>query len=164
MPRFGRLLASLALVATSGCGVHYGFSANNAFSGVKTMAVRMFDNKTTSPEIQQEMFEAMRTELRKRLGVRDAPEDQANAVVTGVIQEYQPDMAVDMSADPTRVSSRRRLQIRVDVSIVDVNKKILFERRGLIATADYPDRGEVEARRKAITNLVNDIVTGAQTQ
>jgi hypothetical protein len=163
MLRSGRLLASLALVATSGCGVKYSFNGSNAFSDVKTMAVRMFDNKTTSPDLQQEIFEAMRNDLRKRLGLREASEDAADAVVSGVIQEYQADMAVGMSADPTRVSTRRRLAIRVDIQIVGPNKAVLFERRGMIASADYADRGEVDARRKAIANLMNDIVTGAQT-
>jgi hypothetical protein len=163
MPRFGRLLASLTLIAVSGCGVKYSFTGNNTFSKVKTMSVRMFDNKTTSPDLQQELFEAMRTELRKRLGVGEAPEDQAGAIVSGVIQQYQADLAVGMSADPTVVSTRRRLEIRIDIQIVGADKAVLFERRGMLATADYADRGEVEARRKAITNLVNDIVTGAQT-
>jgi hypothetical protein len=163
MRRFGRLLASLVLVAASGCGVRYSFTGNNAFSDVKTMAVRIFDNKTTSPDLQQELFEAMRTDLRKRLGVREASEEEAEAIVSGVIQQYQADMAVGMSADPTRVATRRRLEIRVDIQIVGQNKAVLFERRGMLASADYADRGEAEARQKAIANLLNDIVTGAQT-
>jgi hypothetical protein len=153
------------LVAGAGCGVRYGFSGGGLDPDIKTMAVTAFDNKTTSPDLQQELFEFMREELRRRLGVRDAPQDRANAVVTGIIQQFQADLPVGVSADPTQVSTRRRLQITVDIQITRTdNKKSLYEARGLVATADYAERGEVEARKKALTTLLNDIVSGVQSK
>jgi hypothetical protein len=126
------------------------------------VAVLNFENKTTSPDQQQELLEQMRVELRKRLGVRDAPEAQANALVTGTIQSFQLDMPVGISADPTQVSTRRRLQIIVDVQIVKDDRRVIYEKRGVTGTADYAERGEPDARRKAIDMLVSEIVTGVQ--
>ena len=158
------LVAATAATAAAACGVRYSFSGGGLGPNVRTMAVILFENKTTSPDLQQELFEQMRGELRRRLGVRDAPQDRANAVVTGTIQQYQVDLPVGVSADPTQVSARRRLQITIDVQIVNDKRTVLFEKRGLSASADYAERGEPDARKKAIELLVNDIVSSTQSQ
>jgi hypothetical protein len=159
-----QLLGNLALVGALACGVHYSFRAGGFPPRIKTMAVLQFENKTTSPELPQELFDVMRTELRGRMGLRDAPQDKANAIVRGTIQQFQEDMPVGVSADRTQVSTRRRLQITIDVTILDDKGAILYDRRGLAASADYAERGEEDARHKAIAALVNDLVDGAQQQ
>lgn len=130
------------------------------------MAVLPFDNQTAAPEIQSELFEIMRRELQKRLGVRDAPQERADALVRGTITTYDADVPVAFSADPSQaVSARRRLQITVDVEIVDqTTSKVLWQRKTLRAEGEYAERAEPEGRRKAIDRLVNDIVEGAQSQ
>ena len=71
-----------------------------------------------------------------------------------------------MQREPSQaVSARRRLQITVDVEIVDqANGQVLFQRKGLRGEGDYAERDEPEGRRKAIEKIVNDIVEGAQSQ
>lgn len=130
------------------------------------MAVLPFDNQTPAPEIQSELFEVMRRELQKRLGVRDAPQERADALVRGTITTYDADVPVAFSADPTQaVSARRRLQITVDVEILDqTTGKVLWQRKTLRAEGEYAERAEPEGRRKAIDRLVNEIVEGAQSQ
>jgi len=122
-----------------------------------------FENHTPSPDVQQELLAQMRSELRRRLGVRDAPEDKADAIVRGVIVEYQPDIPVAFSTQTT--SARRRLQITIDVEIFDVGKgKVLFSRKGLRREGEYAERADADGRRVAIEKLVNDVVEGAQSQ
>ena len=130
------------------------------------MAILPFDNQTPAAELQNELFESMRKELQKRLGVRDAPQDRADALVRGAIVGYDADVAVAFSADPRQaVSARRRLQITVDVEILDqTTGKILWQRKALRAEGEYAERAEPEGRRQAIQKLVNDIVEGAQSQ
>src|ERR1043166_38601 len=164
MRRSGVFLSSLLLATTTSCGIRYSFSGGGLGPNIRSMAVVMFENKTTSPDLQQEIFEQMRGELRRRLGVREAPQDRANAIVSGTIQQYQVDLPVGVSADPSQVSTRRRLSITIDIQIVDEKRTVLFEKRGLSASADYAERGEVDARHKAIELLVSDIVTGTQSQ
>ncbi len=163
MRRFGGFLASAAVIASTGCfGIHYGFRSGGLPPRIKTMSVLQFENKTTSSELPQELFDVMRTELRSRLGLRDAPQEKANAIVRGTIQQFQEDMPVGVSADRTQVSTRRRLQITIDVTFIDDKGLILYERRGLAASADYAERGEEDARHKAIETLVNEMVEGAE--
>lgn len=166
MTRSGRFLSALLLASLAGCGVHYGFSKGAFPANVKTMAVLPFDNATASPDVQRELFEAMNSQLDKRLGVRDAPEARADAVVSGKITGYEADVPVSFSANPNQaVSARRRLQITIDVKIVEqATGKVLWEQKGLSASGEYAERAEAEGRQQAIKQIVDQIVTGAQSQ
>lgn len=159
------LLLTVCLVV-SACSFPYGFAGGGLPPHVKTMAVLPFENETPSSELQLELHDALRRELRDRLGVRDASEDRADAVVRGTIRAYDVDVPVAYSADRDRsVTARRRLQITLDVAIVDqTTGRILWQRNGLRADADYAERAEGEGRRDAITRIINDIVEGAQSQ
>lgn len=164
MRRSGLLIASALLaIGLAGCRFPYGFKGGGLPPEIDTMAVLPFDNKTPSSTIQQELLAQMRSELRRRLGVRDAAESQAKAIVRGTIVDYQQDIPVGFSTQST--SARRRLQITVDVEIYDVRKgKVLFSRKGLRGEGDYAEREDAEGRRLAIEKIVNDIVEGAQSQ
>jgi hypothetical protein len=148
------------------CGVRYGFSEGAFPSHVRTMAILPFDNQTPAPELQNELFESMRKELQKRLGVRDATQERADALVRGTIVTYDTDIPIAFSADPRQaVSARRRLQITVDVEILDqTTGKVLWQKKGLRAEGEYAERAEPEGRRQAIEKIVTDIVEGAQSQ
>ena len=74
-----RLLLLALLVAA--CRAPYGFAGGGLPPHVKTMAVLPFENETAAYELQRELHEALRRELRGRLGVRDAAESQADAIV-----------------------------------------------------------------------------------
>jgi hypothetical protein len=156
---------SLVLLLTVGCWP-YGFVGGGLPSHIKTVAVLPFDNETPVPELQREIFELMRRQLQGRLGVRDASEARADAVVRGKILRYDADVPVGFSADPQQATTaRRKLQIIVDVEIVDqTTGRTLWQRRALTADADYSERGEASGRRQAIERLVNDVIEGAQSQ
>lgn len=162
MPRSG--LCSVALLLAAGCV--YGFSGGGLPAHVKTIAVIPFENETTSSEIQRELVDALRTELRDRLGVREAPESRANAIIRGTIQRYEVDIPVAYSADNRATTTAlRMLQIVVDLELVDqVTGETLWERKGFVADGKYEERGEPAARREAIGRVVTALVEGAQSQ
>lgn len=161
---FSSLLPLLLLA--SACITRYGFAGGGLPAHIRTIAILPFDNETPSPELQREILEAMRRELQPRLGVRDAPEARADALVRGIVHTYDLDIPVGYSADPTQaVTSRRKLQISLDVEIVDqTTGKTIWERKGLRAEGEYAERDEAGGRRDAIKRIVNDIVEGAQSQ
>lgn len=156
----------MAVSLTTACGIRYGFSQGAFPSHVRTMAILPFENQTASPELQSELLERMRRQLQSKLGVRDAAEERADAIVRGKIVGYDADVPVTISADPRQaVSARRKLQITIDVEILDqTNGKILWQRKGLRAEGEYAERAEPDGRREAIDKIVNDIVQGAQSQ
>jgi hypothetical protein len=166
MRRSGALSLAALLVLAGGCGVRYGFAGGGLPSHIRSMAVLPFENETASPELQRELLELLRRALRSRLGVRDGTEATADAIVRGAIKTYDVDIPVGFSADPQQaVSARRKLQVTIDIAIVDQsNNRVLWERRGLRAEGEYAERAEADGRRAALEKLVSDIVEGAQSQ
>lgn len=144
----------------------YGFSGGGLPSHVRTVAVAQFDNQTATAELPRELGEALRAKLRDRLGLRDASEKKANAIVRGTIQRYEIDIPVGYSAtNKAATTATRSLELRVDIEIIDqVTGKTLWQRKDLTAQAQYQERGEAEARKKAIDQIVSSLIEGAQSQ
>lgn len=166
MKRFG--IVSLVLALTVGLtGCLYSLSGGGGLpKHVRTVAVIPFENETANPELTGELHQELRKALSDRLGLRDATEQKATAVVSGKITSFEADVPVSFSADPTRATSaRRRLQMRVDVTIVDnTTGRILYQRTGVSAEGEYAEREEAAGRKQAIQRIVNEIIEGAQSQ
>jgi len=160
-----RLTTSVALLVATAC-FPYGFAGGGLPSHIKTVAVIPFENDTPSPELQREIYDALRKGMQSRLGLREASEANADALVKGTILRYDVDVPISYSADPRQVTgTRRRLQIAVDIQIVDqTNSKVLWEKKGLQVDGDYAERAEVAGRKQALEKLINDVVEGAQSQ
>ena len=161
MRRFG----VLSLVLLTGC--LYSLSGGGGLPRhIRTVAVIPFENETANPEVAGELHLALRKTLGDRLGLREAPENRASAIVTGTIRKYEPDVPVGFSADPAlATTARRRLQVVVDVKIVDqTTGKTLYERAGLQAEGEYAERSEPAGRKQALDRIVSDIIEGAQSQ
>jgi len=164
MRRFGVLISSLLVCALSGC--IYSFAGGGLPPNIHTMAIVTFDNQTPVPEVPKELYDQMRKELQKRLGVRDAPQERADALVHGVISSYDADVPVGFSANPQQaVTARRHLQLTIDVEILDQsNGHVLYSNKSLRGEADYAERAEQEGRTQAIAKIVQTIVEGVQSK
>ncbi len=165
MKRSGAISGFLLLFALTGC--IYSMSGGGGLpKHVRTVAVIPFENETANPELTSELHSELRREMERRLGLRDAAEERATAVVRGKITKYEPDIAVGISADPARATSaRRKLQIVVDVEIVDqTTGKTLYQRNGVSGEGDYAESEEQNGRKQALQRIVNDIIEGAQSQ
>jgi lipopolysaccharide assembly LptE-like protein len=158
-------LASLSALALGGC--LYGFAGGGLPSSIKTVAVLPFDNQTPEPTLTQEVSRAVRDAVERQLGLRQAAEPRADAVVRGSITRYEPDLPVAYTGgDSSQVTvTRRQVQITVSVEILDQKRgKPLWQRNGLVVRGDYQPGQEGEGRRKALDDLVVNIVEGAQSQ
>ena len=164
LPRSIRRFGVVSVLAIGGC--LYKFSGGGLPSHIRTVAVLPFENQTAAAELTLELSEALRRAMHSKLGLRDASEARASAVVRGIITRYEPDVPVAFSADPNQATSaRRRLQISIDIEIVDqTNGKTLWTRKGLSAEGEYAERAEPEGRRQALDRIVNDVIEGAQSQ
>jgi lipopolysaccharide assembly LptE-like protein len=156
---------SLALILLGAC-FPYGFTGGGLPSHVRTVAIIPFENQTTTPDLPRELADTLRARLHDRLGLREASEAKANAIVRGTIQRYETDIPIGYSANNKQTTTARRmLQLVVDIEMVDqVTGKTLWQRKGLLAEGQYEERGEVTGRAHAITQIVNDIIEGAQSQ
>jgi hypothetical protein len=156
---------SLVLVALTAC-FPYGFTGGGLPSHIRTVAIVPFENQTAAPDLPRELTDALRTRLHDRLGLRDASEAKANAIVRGVIQRYETDIPIGYSANNKQVTTAKRLlQLVVDIEMVDqVTGKSLWQRKGLLAEGQYDEHAEATGRRQAIDRIVSDVIEGAQSQ
>jgi hypothetical protein len=163
MHRFGAY--SLVLVALTAC-FPYGFTGGGLPSHIRTVAIVPFENQTATPELSRELTEALRSRLHDRLGLRDAAEARANAIVRGTIQRYEVDIPIGYTASNKQATTARRmLQLVVDIEMVDqVTGKTLWQRKGLLAEGQYEERAEASGRKQAIDRIVSDVIEGAQSQ
>ena len=102
MPRSGARLLVLLLPILLATGCIYGFAGGGLPPNIRTVAVLPFENQTSLAPIQQELFNRMRREVEGRLGLREASEKRADAIVRGKIVNYEPDIPVAYSSDPSR--------------------------------------------------------------
>jgi len=158
-------LVTLSSLALGGC--LYGFAGGGLPPSIKTVAVLPFDNQTPEPTLTQEISQAVREAVERRQGLRQSAETQADAVVRGSITRYEPDVPVSYQAGEDREVNvtRRQVQITLTVEILDQKQgKPLWQRTGLMVKGDYDAGQEAEGRRKALDDLVVNIVEGAQSQ
>ncbi|HJS46882.1 MAG TPA: DUF4136 domain-containing protein [Gemmatimonadales bacterium] len=158
-------LIALSLLAAPGCA--YGFAGGGFPPDVSTVAVLPFDNLTSEPTLTQEVLEAVREAVERRLGLRAAGEANADAVVRGRITRYEPDLPVAYTGNEQNqvTVTRRMVQLAVTVEIVDQRSgRTLWQRPSLTVDGDYDPGNEPEGRRRALEKLTTDIVDGAQSQ
>ena len=157
----------LAIAVTLLTGCLYGFSGGGGLpSNLRTVAVQAFDNQTASSDIQREVLEEVRKGMRDRLSLREAQEQKASMVVRGTIVRYEVDLPAGASADARQTTStRRRLQLVIDIEILDqLTGRSLFKREGLSTEGQYPEGGEATGRRAAIESFVAQVIEGMQSQ
>lgn len=158
----------LAIMALACVSCSYGFSGGGFPPEIRTVAVIPFENLTTDPTLTAEINAAVREAVERRLGLRQVGENNADAVVTGTIRRYDPDLPVAFTGDQTtgQVSVTKRLvQISVDVEVRDrVGDKVLWSRQGMLVEGEYESGQERQGRAKALDKLITNIVDGAQSQ
>lgn len=146
----------------------YKFSGGGLPPGIHTVAVLPFDNLTPEPALTTEITRAVREAVENRLGLRQSGEDQADALVTGIVRRYDPDLPIAFTGQTTdnRVEvTKRMVQITLDVKIMDQKaNKILWEKSGMTVQGEYNPNQEAAGRQEALKKLIIDIVDGAQSQ
>ncbi|HXD23255.1 MAG TPA: LPS assembly lipoprotein LptE [Gemmatimonadaceae bacterium] len=154
--------AGVGLLATVAC--RYSLNGGGLPTDIKSVAIIPFDNETPSPELQQELNAALRAAVASKLGLKEASEDKASAVVRGKIVKYDLDVATAFSANPAQAtSSRRQLQLTVHVEIFDQIHNRALMTKDLTAIGNYPEGGEATGRKQAIDKIVSDVIQGAQS-
>lgn len=158
-------IRSAILLLAVGC-IPYGFTGGGLPANIHTFAVASFDNQTPTPQLPKELTDALRTRVRDRLGLRDATETKANALIRGTIQRYEIDIPVGYSAsNKQQTTATRSLELRVDIEMIDqVSGKTLWQKKGALASVSYQEGGEPAARKRAIDQIVDELIEGAQSQ
>ena len=162
-----RCLAVFGLALTvSGC--NYSFRSGSFPDHIRTVAILPFENDTNRFELTQELHEQLLRELPRALGITNAGEEVADAVVRGRIVRYDlttPLFRPGQQRDQVQVL-QRQVSIRVEVELIDVAQNvILWDDLALSTQGQYLEESETEevGRAEAIELLVQRIVDGAQS-
>ena len=150
----------------AGCAGCYGFAGGGLPSDVRTVAVLPCDNTTPEPTLTSEVLSAVREAVENRLGLRQAGENQADALVRGTIVRYDPDMPVAFTGTDDDVDvTQRKVQLTVNVEILNQGTgQVLWQRGNLTVEGDYEPGNEAVGLERALEQLVTNIVEGAQSQ
>jgi hypothetical protein len=166
--RGARLAVLLGLGVVSGQGCVYSFRAGDFPSHIRTIAVLPFENETARLELTQELHDALLREVPRSLGLRQAGEDVADAVLRGRVMSYAvtvPAYRPGAAGDRAEVL-QRQVTISIAVELVDqVRNEIIWESRGLSGEGQFLDTSETEdvGMRLAIALLRQRIIDGAQS-
>lgn len=157
-------MAAPLLLAFSGCV--YGFHGGGLPSHVHTIAVIPFDNQTPVADIQREISDSLRVRLISRLGLREASEARASAVVRGTIRRYESGIPIGVNTGSRAATAvQRSLEMVLDVDVIDqTNGKSLWSRKGYLVEGQYAEGQESLGRSMAVDKLVTAIVEGVQSQ
>lgn len=153
------------MLAVGSC--NYSFTAGAGLPAhIRTVAIVPFENETNRFDLTQELHEALLREIPRALGLTLAGEENADAIVSGVIQGY------DLQAPNYRRGQsetvqvlQRQVVLRVEARILDrENYTILWEQQ-LRGMGLYLEAGETEevGRAEAIKLCVQEIVDGARS-
>ncbi|HEY5088106.1 MAG TPA: LPS assembly lipoprotein LptE [Gemmatimonadaceae bacterium] len=158
------LVATPLVIALSGC--LYGLHGGGLPSHVHTIAVIPFDNQTPVADVQREISDSLRVRLISRLGLREAPEARASAVVRGTIRRYEAGIPIGVDTRSRSATAvQRALEMVLDIDVIDqTTGKSLWSRKGYLVQGQYAEGQESLGRSMAVDKLVTAIVEGVQSQ
>tara|TARA_Y100000590_G_scaffold465153_1_gene636616 strand:+ start:2922 stop:3455 length:534 start_codon:yes stop_codon:yes gene_type:complete len=160
------MMSIIAILMLSGC--NYSFRSGSFPDHIRTVAILPFENDTNRFELTQEVHDELLRELPRALGITNAGEDVADAIVQGRIVRYDlttPLFRPGQERDQVDVL-QRQVSIRVEVELIDINQNvILWDDLALTSEGQYLEESESEevGRAEAIQLLVQRIVDGAQS-
>lgn len=161
--------AALLLLLTAGCS--FGFKGGGLPPAIRTAVVLPFENETVDPTISQQVMLSVKEAIERRLGLRAAGESQADVIVRGKIQRYEPDLPVAFQGSAgangganTVQVTKRLVSLTVNVEIIDrITSKAIWT-SSVSVEGEYNPGRESDGRKVALEKLVSKIVDGAQSQ
>ena len=164
--RFWKFLTLLPFLI-SGCGV-YSFSGSSV-SGIKTIAVPLFDNQTQEYGIRESITETVADRFVKDNTLKVVNEKQADSILRGVITNYKRE---SHTFDEQENIKEYIVRIWVKLQFEEKNsKKIIWEEENMQGWGIYcvtdcadesgnpkPDETEDDGKERAIEKLAEDIV------
>lgn len=168
--RLARAASAVAAAALLLTGCIYHFTGGGLPSNIRTVYVDLFDNSTPLEILRSDVQRQLQTDLPRNLGVHLAPQATADAVIRGKLSSYEEAVTnIDPNSTGGRVNTNQaQVRLTFDAEIYDVkNDKVIWQGSGISALGEYNrDRGETVdvGRRKAIQQLAQKVVEGAQSQ
>lgn len=123
---------------------------------LKTIAVPMFKNKTSEPELEVEITNGIIQELIYDGTLEIVEEDDADTILLGEIVNYRRSA---LRFDAAEATTEYRLQIYVNLKFVDLrNKKVMWTARNVYGETTFFIEGSLpESERLALPDAIEDL-------
>ena len=160
-------LALAVICAVSGC--NYTFSGGGGLpSHVKTIFVAPIDNQTTQFALTEQVTSKMLDAATGKLGAQLGAQESADATIMTTLTRYD-DTAMNFASQEEIGAEvfQRRIRLSARVEIIDnTRNEIIWSGASVTGIGEYTPETELELRGQelAITDLVQKILDGAQSQ
>jgi len=144
------------LLSISGCGV-YSFSGSG-LSGIKTIAIPVFDNQTGEYGIRETLTEKIAERFVQDNTLKVVNEKIAESILQGIITKYEREAH---TFDEQENIEEYIVRIWVKVTFEEKkNKKVIWKEDNLLGWGIYSAQDETEdlGKERAIEKLAEDIV------
>ena len=137
------LIASLILCTPllNGCGYHFIGQNSEVLSGVNSIAIPYFENKTYRAGLERHVTEALVDEFVKSRTIPVVSEGEADAVIRGVIEEFREYVSA-FSKDDNALEYDTYLSLSVTLEKKETGE-VLWRNKGLVHVDDYLVSSEI---------------------
>jgi len=161
-----RLAPAAVLVALAGCGP-YSFTPSRIPGHIKTVAIPVFENATSEPNLEQEVTQQVTSEFVRDNTLKVVPESRADSGLYGRVIRYENRV---FGYNAKAQTEEYEVLIEVELEFKDlVKRKTLWTEKAMlgrttyfvVATLGQLPKDEVSGRTEAIRNLASDILNRA---
>lgn len=160
--RFSRLatiyLFALILVVISHCG-YYSFSGSSLPPNIRTIAIPMFENRTTEFGVREDITDALIYEFTQDNSLKVVDQRSADSIIEGTISTIREQAGAYNQQEQVK---EIRIYVTVQAKFEDLkNKKVMWEEQISQWGTYSPDSpsGENSTRQDAIREAIDKIVT-----
>lgn len=145
----------------SGCGYHFIGQGNEALSGVRSIAIPYFANKSYEAGLERYVTEAIVDEFVKSRTFSIVAERDADAVLRGAIEQFK-ETAISFDKDDYALEYRASLSLDATLEMKDTGE-ILWRTKELLHFEDYIVASEIAAteanKNQAIILIAREVAT-----
>lgn len=148
---------------------NYGLQGGGGFPAeIRTVYIAPLGNETVAFDVDDQIYEVMRVQLPRALGLSLAGEGAADAIVRGRVTRYEDAAQNYRAGEPGSIDVlQHQVQITTSIQIIDVREAvILYEQTAVSGRGVYNPASQTAefANTQAIEALIQQIINGAQSQ
>ncbi len=162
---WGRPLIVFLLLLPFGCGYRLAGRLNLP-PHIKTIAVPIFQNHSSEPDIEKVLTEAVIERIQGYGQLTITSTDKADAILYGSVSSYEPHTA--LTFDKNFLVREYRLNITAQIELKDVKQnQIIWGKQSLSAKTEYSvgkdvsdtQDAELKAQKVAVYELARDLLS-----
>ena len=149
MKRAAAATVAIVMFSLAGCGYHFIGQESGVLSGIRSIAVPYFVNKSFEPGLERYVTEALVDEFVKSKFVKVVDESAADAVLRGRIDEFS-ESVISYDRDDRALEYRTRVLLDITLERKDT-AEVLWRNKGLYHFEEYSVSSDVattEANKK----------------